>query len=1159
MAVMDGGRMRLLVIAIVCAFIAPTIFLFPSASADGGTTIYVDASNCPNVGDGTNSTPYCSINDAVLASSSGDTIEVANGVYPVTSSIEIYHPLTMNGAQDGNSALQRTSGDSSESVIDLRGANNKILIFSSDVSVSGFDIHGDEDTRCGIYIAGGSNNLSNIEISDNLIHGMSMKLDSIRATSWGILTDAVEGGQILHTIDGLHIHGNHIYDIGGFNDSIGLGISIHEVVSSEIDGGALIENNRFSDIHDGKWAGAAGLDVPGMGVFTHEQTTMYAGDYLSGISLRDNEYANLSIGAALQVSNAGVFDEHSGDFDNVDAFMINVGHTSFVNESNLAPFARSIGKNTSIQPPINVGESTAYFASPSLAVRNTLLGSEMDGHNIILSDGVFDETLVIQPTTMQGNMLISSVQDSDPTFTGGLLLQSNYMMNNITIEGITLQGEGATDVAFSIEAAAGISDLTIRGMTMDGSNANGNQRSGIIASGLAGTITIDDNQFTGLNGDYAFTTTPGGLDPGAGQISSLQFTDNTISNSEGFVNIAPFAGMIPQVQVSGNVFTNSGDTVENTTTTMMVIKDISTLYLGENVMQGIHSTQGILVEDVRYITVNGNNMSGMDTAIAVEETVPNTLQQVTFQGNSFTQIDAMAIDVPSITNAEIQVNQNWFGTSNESEIYNFIDGNAQIGEQWYSWPGTDSDNDGWSDEFDLCEGYNDAVDMDSDGIPDGCDSIIDNDDDGIANFLDNCPSIPNSDQANHDGDLEGDICDENDDNDQRIDELDDCPLGDLGWAPTSFNDYDNDGCYDMNEDLDDDGDGVNDTDDLCSTGMHWGWTSNATIDMDGDGCKDTLEDEDDDGDGIDDAMDACPLGDIGWTSDGFTDVDGDGCRDISEDDDDDGDGVLDPQDGCPLTATNNVSDLDGDGCTDIIPEPETPFIEKFLQGDVSALAIVIIPLLILFSLGAVVFVRQGRANTERKLRGMIGVAETPQQLRKISNQAADMFVAKLITPQQHDEIQDLIRTQRDEFEEDEVEMADKTEQELARVFAKAVALDLTTKEAVTRMQRHVSSGRFSPEHYLEMWTKRIEDSDIVAAVDEEEARVEADGEDTEFSLSAPAGWPTSKKSSKPASKPSIASLNRMKKAELVTLAKEMGVSHSGTKAKIIDAIREEEE
>ena len=273
----------------------------------------MDASNCPNPGDGTISDPYCSLNDAVIASSSGDTIEVASGAYVVTSPIEISHPLTVNGAQDGNSALQRTSGDSTESIIDLRGANGRFFITSSDVSVSGFDLHGDEYTRCGIYVSGGANNISNIEISDNLIHGMAMKYDSIRATSWGILTDAVGSGQILHTIDGLHIHGNHIYDIGGFNDSIGLGISIHEVVSTEVDGGALIENNRFSNIHDGKWAGASGIDVPGMGVFTHEQTSMYPGDYLSGISLRDNEYANISVGAALQISTNGFFDEQSSD------------------------------------------------------------------------------------------------------------------------------------------------------------------------------------------------------------------------------------------------------------------------------------------------------------------------------------------------------------------------------------------------------------------------------------------------------------------------------------------------------------------------------------------------------------------------------------------------------------------------------------------------------------------------------------------------------------------------------------------------------------------------------------------------------------------------------------------------------------------------------
>ena len=125
----DEGITRLLVMILVCAFITPTVLLFPSVSAEGETTIYVDAINCPNTGDGSSSNPYCSIHDAVLASSSGDTIDLANGTYPVTSPIEIHHPLTMIGAQDGNSALQRTSGDASESVIDLRGANNKILIF----------------------------------------------------------------------------------------------------------------------------------------------------------------------------------------------------------------------------------------------------------------------------------------------------------------------------------------------------------------------------------------------------------------------------------------------------------------------------------------------------------------------------------------------------------------------------------------------------------------------------------------------------------------------------------------------------------------------------------------------------------------------------------------------------------------------------------------------------------------------------------------------------------------------------------------------------------------------------------------------------------------------------------------------------------------------
>ena len=44
----------------------------------------------------------------------------------------------------------------------------------------------------------------------------------------------------------------------------------------------------------------------------------------------------------------------------------------------------------------------------------------------------------------------------------------------------------------------------------------------------------------------------------------------------------------------------------------------------------------------------------------------------------------------------------------------------------------DGDGDGIADPFDLCEGYDDAIDVDSDQVPDDCDDLIDNDGDGVS-------------------------------------------------------------------------------------------------------------------------------------------------------------------------------------------------------------------------------------------------------------------------------------------------------------------------------------------------------------------------------------------------------------------------------------------
>lgn len=226
------------------------------------------------------------------------------------------------------------------------------------------------------------------------------------------------------------------------------------------------------------------------------------------------------------------------------------------------------------------------------------------------------------------------------------------------------------------------------------------------------------------------------------------------------------------------------------------------------------------------------------------------------------------------------------------------------------------------------------------------DPYPDADSDGVRDSLDNCPNTYNPTQDNHDGDTQGNLCDNDDDNDGMTDDVDECIYGSTGWTSSSSTDYDSDGCRDdTTEDTDDDNDGVEDMDDVCSKGA-LDWESNSASDYDTDGCRDDLEDYDDDNDAICDSggpysgwqsctagwpgIDRCPLGRIGFRSNPSTDQDHDGCEDLTEDDDDDDDGFTDSVDSCPEiagTANQGINrgcpDLDSDGWADI--EDEWPF------------------------------------------------------------------------------------------------------------------------------------------------------------------------------------------------------------------------------------------
>lgn len=248
----------------------------------------------------------------------------------------------------------------------------------------------------------------------------------------------------------------------------------------------------------------------------------------------------------------------------------------------------------------------------------------------------------------------------------------------------------------------------------------------------------------------------------------------------------------------------------------------------------------------------------------------------------------------------------------------------------------DEDKDGVPDGCDRCPGFNDALDQDEDGVPDDCDVCpgfddrLDEDGDGIPDDCDICPGF--DDNKDCDGDGTPDGCDtEPDCNSNGI--PDHCEI-DAGAPDCDGNDVPDD----CQPDTDDDGvidpcdicigddtligdpcDSELDVDD-CATGLYECATGTLT-------CTDDAvqDDVDDDGDGVYNCNDLCPDTPLGVI------VLPDGCRpegaccfsqavcfdavppedcdliggftlgiDLTCDGDPDDDGAVGCEDGCPL-------------------------------------------------------------------------------------------------------------------------------------------------------------------------------------------------------------------------------------------------------------------
>jgi hypothetical protein len=404
---------------------------------------------------------------------------------------------------------------------------------------------------------------------------------------------------------------------------------------------------------------------------------------------------------------------------------------------------------------------------------------------------------------------------------------------NYVITGLFINRPSTTSVGlFGLTKGAEIINVCLEDVHITGYEAVG----GLVGSNMGGEI---NNSYT-TGSVFAERGNVGGLaGNGGGMIGNCYSTANVKANSD-------WAGGL----VGGNGATiinsySNGNLIEGRAQigglVGMNYGTISNSYSTENVIEGSDSWIGGLVGDNRGTisksystgTMSGFNVGGFVgcniNGVAISDSYWDKDTSGRTNGISW---DNGTSNVIGKTTAEM-MQQSTFVNWDFDNLWNICEITTY---PWLQWQNV------------TCP----VLDQDSDGIPDN---------------TDNCPLTYNPDQADNDGDGQGNVCDDDDDNDGVPDGDDAFPYDPGEWADTDGDGVgDNSDAFpsDPLEWTDSDGDGVGDNGDAFpDDSLEW-------ADSDGDGVGDNAdafpndpdETSDSDGDGVGDEADAFPNSDV---------------------------------------------------------------------------------------------------------------------------------------------------------------------------------------------------------------------------------------------------------------------------------------------------------
>ena len=206
---------KLPALVILCFALAAGVMMLVKRNVSAANILIVDDNMaCPGAS-------FTTIQSAVNAAASGDTIRVCAGTYPET--VTISKTLTLLGAQSGVDARTRAAAPGSESVV--HGAGGGFNIVASNVVINGFTI---EDASGPGIVLSGVGSVDDVQVLNNII----------RDNTFGLYFNGEGSGETVK------------FNLFDSNNGAGAhsGTGIYAATSSLLTG-ILVDSNKFTG-HD---------------------------------------------------------------------------------------------------------------------------------------------------------------------------------------------------------------------------------------------------------------------------------------------------------------------------------------------------------------------------------------------------------------------------------------------------------------------------------------------------------------------------------------------------------------------------------------------------------------------------------------------------------------------------------------------------------------------------------------------------------------------------------------------------------------------------------------------------------------------------------------------------------------------------------------------